>query len=98
MLDLRPKVLINFADPDINELFVHIVEMHGGLGFTTGANYEEVDKVITELKFYNEVPLVLRGSNCLIVGNELEKNIHAYSLARPLNEEKIYSAMTKLLN
>jgi hypothetical protein len=91
------KVLVNFKDPDITELFEHIVRIHGALILPLNA-YTEADKIVTELSFYNEIPVVLRGSNCLIVGNEpLSNNVFALSLSRPLDESKINSAMTRLL-
>lgn len=98
MQNEKIRVLVNFEDPDITELFSHIVRIHGGITVCPD-DFHEADKIVTEAQYYESIPLVLRGSNCLIVGNqELSNHIHAYSLTRPLNQSKIETAMIKLLN
>lgn len=92
------KIAVYFECPEISYLFSSIASIHGAEPVITD-NFSDCDRVITEAKFYEELPLILRGSNCLLVGEKKTNLPHiALSLTRPLNQNKIEKALNRLLS
>lgn len=92
------KVAVHFDCPEVSYLFSHIVEMHGAESVITD-NFSDFEKVITETKYFESLPLILRGSSCLLVKVEEDQRFFpALSLSRPLKQDNISNAMKRLLN
>ena len=94
------KVAICFEDQEINLLFSELLEVRGveTVILNSISDFSGESKLVTEPQFFSAIDQRFRGQ-CLLVGNrEALRGLPAHSLCRPLTEDKVESAIHKLLS